>query len=154
MKKVLYRLLGYTILFYVLILIGVSMAVPGNLGITKGRLADPPESPNCVSSHADSTDSVHYISPLVYEGTSEAAIEAIVKVIENWPRAKVITQEENYFHVVCTTLIFRFKDDLEIFVDQEQKKIHFRSASRVGYSDLGTNRKRVNKFKETLKQFL
>ena len=154
MKQKIFRSLFYIFGFYVLILAGVQMSGSGNLGLTNGRLADPPESPNCVSSHADVSDIVHYIEPLAFSGSAESAAKAIQKVIDQWPRTKVITKEENYYHLVCTTFIFRFKDDLEIYVDKDNKEIHFRSASRIGYSDLGTNRKRVNILKETLKPLL
>ncbi len=68
------------------------------------------------------------------------------------PRTKIITESENYLHVECTSFLFRFVDDLEILLDDQQKLIHFRSASRVGYSDLGVNRQRVELIKEKLSQ--
>ncbi len=130
------------------------MAKPGNLGLSQGRLTKCPESPNCVSSHADLSDDVHYIDPLPYDGDLISVTQAIDQVIENWPRTKVLVREASYFHLACTTMIFRFTDDLEIYIDEQEKKIHFRSASRIGYSDLGTNRKRVTKFKNDLKKLL
>ena len=99
MKQKIFRSLFYIFGFYVLILAGVQMSGSGNLGLTNGRLADPPESPNCVSSHADVNDTVHYIEPLSFSGSIESASEAIQKVIEQWPRTKIIKQEENYYHL-------------------------------------------------------
>ena len=41
------------------------------------------------------------------------------------------------------SLFFRFTDDVEFFVEVESGRVHFRSASRVGRSDLGVNRERM-----------
>jgi uncharacterized protein (DUF1499 family) len=49
---------------------------------------------------------------------------------------------------VFTTRLFRFKDDVEFYIDADEGQVHFRSASRVGYSDMGANRKRYQAFKE------
>jgi uncharacterized protein (DUF1499 family) len=40
-------------------------------------------------------------------------------------------------------MIFRFVDDVEFYIDERANLIHFRSASRLGYSDMGVNRKRM-----------
>ncbi len=55
----------------------------------------------------------------------------------------MVVDREDYLHVEFTSLIFRFKDDTEFYLSIEDAKIHFRSASRLGYSDLGANRKRM-----------
>jgi uncharacterized protein (DUF1499 family) len=53
-------------------------------------------------------------------------------------------EAENYWHFEVTSLIFRFVDDVEFLIDRQKKRIDFRSASRVGHSDLGVNRRRMN----------
>ena len=64
------------------------------------------------------------------------------------PRTRVITREEHYIHVLFQSRIFRFTDDVEFEFDDEHEVIHLRSASRVGYYDLGVNRKRMNHITE------
>ena len=59
------------------------------------------------------------------------------------PRTKVVTDEGNYIHTTFTRLIFRFVDDVEFVIDDGAKQIQFRSAARVGYGDMGVNRKRM-----------
>ena len=81
-------------------------------------------------------------------------MQQVKKALSSMSRTKVITENENYLHLECTSLIFRFKDDLELFIDTEQKKIHFRSASRVGHSDFGVNRKRVEEIKRKISALL
>ncbi len=58
-------------------------------------------------------------------------------------RARIITAQKGYIHAEFTSFLFRFVDDVEFVLDEGSKTIHVRSASRVGYSDLGVNRKRV-----------
>ena len=59
------------------------------------------------------------------------------------PRVRVVVATESYLRAEITSLVFRFVDDLELLIDQEQGVIHVRSASRVGQYDLGANRRRV-----------
>lgn len=100
-----------------------------------------PQSPNCVSSQ--SPDPQHFIEPLGYQGSLDETKARLVQIISTLPRTRLVEEEPTYIHAECTSLIFRFTDDLEFAFDDIQKVIHIRSASRVGYSDLGANRKRV-----------
>lgn len=106
-------------------------------------LAPCPESPNCISSQAPADDAQHYMAPLTYTGTAEEAREKLLAVIGAMPRTKVVADEGNYIHATFTSLIFRFVDDVEFVIDDSAKQIHFRSAARVGYGDMGVNRKRM-----------
>ena len=74
----------------------------------------------------------------------------IKQVIEGMPGAKIKQQSPEYLYAVFTSKLMRFKDDVEVYLDHENKLIHFRSASRVGYSDLGVNRKRYKAFVQAL----
>ena len=121
---------------------------PENLGVHKGKLKDVPASPNCVSSFANTQDSVHYIEPL--EVKSPEDLSKIKEIVLSSPLNKLITEKENYLYFESRTMFFRFTDDLEIYIDTESKLIHFRSASRVGHSDFGCNRKRVEAIKKDL----
>ena len=102
-----------------------------------------PPSPNCVCSQEDPSDSEHYIEALDYDGPADKAINAIASVIESASRTTITDRTETRIDAVFVTLICRFKDDVSFLVDTDAKKIHFRSASRVGHSDLGANRKRL-----------
>ena len=64
------------------------------------------------------------------------------------PNAAIISQEDNYLHATFTSKLFRFVDDVELLLDGD--KVHVRSVSRVGYSDLGANRKRVEAIRAAL----
>ena len=107
------------------------------------RLKPPPRSPNCVHSAAESSGSMHAIAPLA--GVTLADIK---QALAGWPRTQLVEEEENYLHYVVTTALLRFKDDLEF--EAGEGVVHVRSASRMGYSDLGANRKRVEKLRAQL----
>jgi len=106
-----------------------------------GQLAECPESPNCVSSQAERAD--QKVEPLKYSGPMEEAKLRLRLVIDGMPGTKVLQEDRIYMQVEYQTLVFGFIDDVEFLMDDAKKVIHVRSASRLGYSDLGTNRRRV-----------
>ena len=105
-----------------------------------------PDKPNCVSSL--STDAQHATPPLVYSDTQQQARARLMAVMQSMPRTKLLLEQGDYLHFSATSLVFRFVDDVEFVFDDTNKRIHVRSASRVGHSDLGVNRKRVNTIRE------
>lgn len=124
---------------------------PANLGVSNGKLAKCPDSPNCVCTHASSDP--HKMEPIGFAGDVKDTVEKIKKTVsDNFPRARLVDQDNGYLHYEFTSLIFRFVDDVEFLVDDKAKQIHFRSASRVGHSDLGANQRRMKSISEELRQ--
>jgi len=111
------------------------------IGIVDGKLHPCPKSPNCVSTQA--IDEKQKMEALNYSGSLEDAKVKIVNIINSLKRSKIITNEENYIHIEFRTATFRFVDDVEFLFDDKEKVIHFRSRARMGYSDMGVNRKRM-----------
>jgi uncharacterized protein (DUF1499 family) len=147
-KRVLYLAIVIIVLLVPVIFLAVQSALakrPDNLGVHNGRLADCPASPNCVCTQ--SPDPQHHIEPIPFKGPPSEMVKRIKGAITSVPRTKIISENENYIHAEATSLIFRFVDDVEIFVDKDAQQIHFRSASRVGHSDLGANRSRMEKIR-------
>ena len=101
-----------------------------------------PSSPNCVSTQAQD-DEGHAIAPISYRKPRAEAKEALKEVIRSLPRMRLVEEDETYLHYEATSLLLRFVDDVEFLLDDQAKIIHFRSASRTGYGDLGVNRKRM-----------
>ena len=112
---------------------------PEGLGIHEGSLAECPNTPNCVCSECERADKM---PPLEFSGDAAAAKAALKDALQT-KGIPVIEEQENYLHAVATTPLMRFKDDLEFLIVSEEKKIQFRSASRLGKSDLGKNRARL-----------
>jgi uncharacterized protein (DUF1499 family) len=125
-----------------------NLRVPETTGLTQGHLHPCPKSPNCVCCcHNDET---HYIAPLSF--TSEKNLSQIQTFLDTHYIAQVIQKTPDYLHVVVTTPLMHYKDDLEFAVDRQKKIIRVRSASRVGYSDGGVNRSRIEALRTFLKE--
>ena len=114
---------------------------PSNLGVSNGQLATCPDSPNCVSTQA--TSEMHRMEPIPFTSDTATVLERIKAAIGSTPRTRITAEDKTYLRSEFTTAIMRFVDDVEFFIDEDAKLIHFRSASRIGYSDMGANRKRM-----------
>ena len=142
LKKVL-AICGASILF-----LGCAGKRPVDLGIADGKLKACPESPNCVSSR--SADEEHGIDPLAWEASSSEAIAKLKEIILSMDGASIVTETDDYLHAEFKSALWGFVDDVEFQLDGENKIIHVRSASRVGYSDLGVNRERIEAIRAKL----
>ena len=144
----------YMIPFFCLITImcgACSSAPQDSTGMQNDTFRPCPDSPNCVSSMA--TDSSHAVQPFAYSGiTKEKARGIIVSILENTKRCRIISLEESYIHAEFRSLVFRFVDDVEFFFPEDDSIVHVKSASRLGYSDFGVNRSRVEEFRSAFNQ--
>lgn len=116
---------------------------PGNLGVTNGKLTACANKPNSVSSQADSSDKYHHIAPLKFTRDAKSALQRLVKVVQAQPRTSIIKQDDTYLYAEFSTALMGYVDDVEFQLLPDAKLIHVRSCSRLGHSDLGVNRKRV-----------
>ena len=98
-------------------------------------------------------DPRHAIDPLRYEGPAEKARRFLIEAVSGMKRARMIVDEERYLRAEFTSAFFRFVDDVEFLLDNGTRTIHVRSASRVGYSDLGVNRRRVEEIRSRFDDF-
>lgn len=138
-----------------LIWVGVRVAFPDSptflagghpsIGVQAGKLAPCPNSPNCVNSQ--SQDDLHYIEPIAYQGSPTEAIATLKQIVESLPRTKIIAQEDNYLYAEFASRWMGFVDDVEFLANEDKGVIEVRSASRLGESDLGANRQRINSIK-------
>ena len=109
-----------------------------------GQFAECPDKPNCVSTKSSTT--LHKISPLTYNSSLQEAKNKLIEIVKTMPRSKIINNNKSFLHVEFTSQIFRFVDDLEFYFN-EVGIIHFRGASRIGHSDMGVNRDRVEEIR-------
>lgn len=121
---------------------------PTDLGVRNGRLKPPPSTPNCVSSQAEG--GYHAIAPLEYRGSREAAFAALLGIVRSTPRTRVAEQSADYLYVEYTSALMGYVDDVEFWFPPDRRIIHVRSASRLGSSDLGVNRRRVEDIRARL----
>jgi len=149
-RRIIYFIVALIVLSPVIVLAVLSIMAkkPPNLGVVNGRLAPCPNSPNCVSTQAIDAD--HRMDAILFDDAPDQAIERLKAAIRAMPRMKIVTETEDYIHVEATSRLFRFVDDVEFFVDRKAKTIDFRSASRIGHSDFGVNRARMEQIRAAL----
>ncbi|EKF06264.1 hypothetical protein FDUTEX481_00202 [Tolypothrix sp. PCC 7601] len=127
----------------------ISWAAVSGLGVNNGLLSSCPASPNCVVSQ--NADTKHAIDPIPYHLERDKAREVLIKVLGVVPRTEIVEQTDNYIHALSKSRIFKFVDDVEFYLPPNEPVIHVRSASRLGDSDLGVNRRRVEQIRLALR---
>ena len=138
-----------TILLSLILLLTMAHGVSaGEFRVKDYRLATCPDSPNCVCTLGTSEE--HAIAPYRYQKTLDEAKAVLKQVFSERSRTRLVQEEAGYLHYEVRSLLFRFVDDVEILFDDASKTIHFRSASRVGYSDFGVNRRRMEEVRSLL----
>lgn len=151
MRAIAHRLLQsitlviFLILTVILILPTATWAESSDVGVDHSHLSACPPSPNCVVSQ--DADPKHAIDPIVYHVDRDTARETLLKVLTVVPRTEVIEQTDNYIHALSKSRIFKFTDDVEFYFPTNESVIHMRSASRIGESDLGVNRRRLEQIR-------
>lgn len=125
------------------ILSGCTGTRPNTLGKIRDTLSPCPDKPNCVSSLSKTKE--HRIIPLAVENMNR--IENVLKNTEN---SKIIISNKTYIYAEFTSTLMRFVDDVEFLKIPNMRGIQVRSASRLGYSDLGANRKRIEQIRSQL----
>ncbi|NER00488.1 MAG: DUF1499 domain-containing protein [Cyanothece sp. SIO2G6] len=123
------------------------------LGLKDGQLAPCPQSPNCVVSQRE-TDAGHKIAPIKYEGDRTTAHDALVNAIATLPRTEIVTDTDDYIRIAATSRLMGFVDDAEFYLPTDEAVIHVRSASRLGESDLGVNRDRIEQIRTAIQSLL
>lgn len=140
------------------VIIGGSMGLfggtrPDNLGVRDGRLAPPKRTPNNVHSQIDKTaDPAHYIEPLRYQGEAGKAWAKLQGIVSGAPRVKVVSSAPDYLYAEYSSRLMGYVDDVEFRLDQQAGVIDVRSASRLGSSDFGVNRERIESIRALLAQ--
>lgn len=125
---------------------GNARTIPNRLRSSpQSGLTDCPVSPNCVSTSSSRLESK--IEPMVLRETVSDAKHKLENIISRMSGSRIIVSQDEYLHAEFRSRVFGFVDDLEILIDEDQKLILMRSASRVGYSDLGVNRSRCEELR-------
>jgi uncharacterized protein (DUF1499 family) len=145
MKKMLFWIviLSIGLVSFLAVLSIVSRKKPST-GMVNGRLRPCPDRPNCVCSEDEDLPS--YVKPLVFSGPAKSGWENAKQIIREMG-GRIALEDDCYLWVTFSTRIFRFVDDLELRMDKDNGVIHVRSSSRVGYSDMGVNRRRIENFR-------
>lgn len=130
--------------------VATRMASPSPSGSPNSPLAPCPSSPNCVCS--EDPDPAHRVEPLVFSGPAIAAMARLRTVVLALPRTRIVSDHGDSLQVEFRTRFLKFVDDVEFRIPPGAQAIQVRSASRVGYSDLGVNRRRVEQIREAFER--
>ena len=124
---------------------------PADLGLREQTFKPCPDKPNCVNSFAAAADTGHAIAPLrpAPGQTLDTLWSALPPVLKDRD-IRLVEMTADYLRAEATTPLMRFVDDLEFYRDTTQGVIQVRSASRIGYSDLGKNRSRLEDIRTAL----
>lgn len=134
----------FGIALFVFLLSACAGSPPDNLGIKEGKLAPCPSSPNCVSSYALSKE--HFMAPWKFQGSRSQGQAKLYKILSNMPDVTIVSKTEGYIRAEFESSLMGFVDDVEFVIGDGM--IHFRSASRLGYHDLGANEARITALKD------
>lgn len=105
------------------------------------KLAPCPRAAICVSTESKNPN--RRMEPIKYHQSLYEAKQLMLEVLKTLPKTTIVKVDENYIHAHCKTAIFAFTDDVEFYFDDQEKLIHFRSASSGGVSDFGSNKRRM-----------
>lgn len=122
---------------------------PSDLGVSDAGLAPCSSSPNCVSS--DASDAAHRVEAFSLVAPPDVAWRVLREAVAALPRTTVVDENESYLRAECASALFGFVDDLELHLRASDDLVAVRSASRLGYSDMGVNRRRVERLREVLR---
>lgn len=136
---------GRLILLQLLVIVCVFMIFLGlmsllsrrrpTLGLHEGKLRALANSPNGVSSQATKDD--QRVEPFAYTVDASTSFRLLKEAIATLPRANIIDETDHYLRVETSSAFFRFLDDIEFHLDDNEQVIHCRAAARVGYSEHG-----------------
>lgn len=149
MKNVLPHVFALLMLPCLLFMVVSCTGRPPEAQLVDGRLRPCPDRPNCVSSEEEKESA--RVAPLTFQGPPEAAWQALKQAIRD-AGGEIRQEEGQYLRATFTSRVFRFVDDAELRMVPADNLIHVRSAARLGHSDLGVNRKRVEKLRELFRQ--
>jgi uncharacterized protein (DUF1499 family) len=127
-------------------------SAPDNLGVKDGKLLPPSQTRNSVSSQAGlypehPQKDYAAIAPLQFAGDADAAMQKLAQVLAASEGTQVIQQTAEYIYAQSTTRWLGFTDDLEFWLDRDNRVIQLRSASRLGREDFGKNRARIEEIR-------
>ncbi|MGC1309975.1 MAG: DUF1499 domain-containing protein [Phormidesmis sp.] len=122
---------------------------PSNIGVTNGILAPCPASPNCVVSQQ--ADEKHAIAPIIYSSDRATARQALIDILGVVPGTKIVLQSDDYILAESESRLMGFVDDSEFYFPTDEKVIQTRAAARLGESDLGVNRRRIEQIRLAFK---
>ena len=118
-------------------------------GMAEGDMTCP-DAPKCVSSQVN--DPRHFIEPFSFHDQPAEAMRRLKQALLSEKRVTIIKEQPDYLRAEVRSLIFRFVDDVEFTLQVDQGLIQVRSSARIGYTDFGVNRRRIERIRRIFQQ--
>ena len=122
-----------------------NLSEPNNLGLRDGQLAPLSSKPNGVSSQTEMEDK--RVPALPFKEDIKTSFSAVKEALLALGNVEIVEEKDGYIRGVARSPLMRYRDDVEVFLDAASGEVHYRSQSRIGYSDMGVNRARFDAFK-------
>lgn len=138
----------FLLLFSLVILARLSTSSSPRVGLKNGRLQNCPRSRNCVNTEDKTNLAIHF--PKYEERQAWLHLADSIQALGGY----TVVVEDDYLRSEFHSRWFGFIDDVEARIDKRNNVIHLRSASRIGYSDFGVNRRRIEKIRSKMLLYL
>jgi uncharacterized protein (DUF1499 family) len=136
----------------ILVMVGIFMLM-SSCALTQTMAEDDvscPDAPKCVSSQVN--DPRHFIEPYTFDDQPEEAMLRLKEALLSEKRVTIVIEQPTYLRAEVRSLIFSFVDDVEFTLLPEQGLVHIRSSARIGYTDFGVNRRRVERIRQSFQK--
>lgn len=152
-KKRLWIAIPIVVAVWIATSVAMGLAPSAAMGLqSDGRVAGCPDSPNCVSTTDERPNFA--VEPIDFQVAPDAALKQAKEALQREGGKAIEDDGAHYLRATFVTPVLRFRDDVEIAIHPLEKQIHIRSASRLGYSDLGVNRKRAERLRSAISEGL
>jgi len=112
-----------------------------------------PSRPICVSTQAARDDIDHYIRPIkLGDLPPERALSVVADIVNTHRRMVISGRAQNLLQVKVRSRILRLRSEMTFTCDEAAGVLHFRSASRLGWFDFHSNRKRMEDLKPLIRE--
>ncbi len=101
--------------------------------------------PNCVNSHSGEGGSA--IAPMYATAEQWQELKQWLATQDNWT---ITVEAADFVQSIVKTPLMRFRDDVQLLHNPQTGVIQVRSSSRLGISDMGTNRSRIERLRAHL----
>ena len=95
-------------------------------------------------------DATHRVAPFDLAVDRAEVWPTVQEAVAAIPRCAVVTATADYLHAEVSSVVFGFVDDLEVHLPADGHALIVRLASRLGYSDFGVNRRRIEALRAAL----
>lgn len=146
-SKIIISVLGFLIILVSYMFVK-NNKIPNNVGMDGHNFKELKSSPNGVSSQ-ESGDK--YVESFIVMDNPKKDFERLISICNDLWDMDIVTKDENYVHMIVKTSGMKFKDDIQIYYNEDKNVFEYWSQSRLGYSDMGLN---LERYRDLFKEYI